>query len=230
MLSVPNPFRLFHPFFNLYTGGEQRPVFFDVDQTYPQLRIFEQHFEKIREELETILPERALMPRYHDVDAWQYKISGATQPGKDWKVFLLYAMGEKPEQNCQRVPFTAELLDQIPDLFQAFFSILDPGKSIPPHEGPYQGYLRYHLPMMIPRNNPPSIRIKDQHHTWKEKESILFDDSWEHEVINHSDEVRVVLIVDVFRPLPPLPHKFNMAMHYTFGKLYGKKLMRYFQT
>jgi aspartyl/asparaginyl beta-hydroxylase (cupin superfamily) len=30
-------------------------------------------------------------------------------------------------------------------MVQAFFSILDPGKSVPENEGPYLGYLRYNL-------------------------------------------------------------------------------------
>jgi aspartate beta-hydroxylase/beta-hydroxylase len=45
------------------------------------------------------------------------------------------------------------------------------------------------------------MRVKDQLHTWREGESILFDDSWNHQVYNTSPERRVVLIVDVVRPM-----------------------------
>ena len=135
----------------------------------------------------------------------QHYISGRFDPEKDWKVFYLYAMGEKPAANRARCPRTAALLDQVPGLFQAFFSILDGGKSIPAHAGPYRGYIRYHLGLVVPEDNPPSIRVKDQHYTWKEGESILFDDSWDHEVINKSDGDRVVLIVDVRQADAPAP-------------------------
>ena len=47
------------------------------------------------------------------------------------------------------------LVAGIPNLFQAFFSILEPGKSIPAHEGPYCGYLRYHLGLIVPEESPP---------------------------------------------------------------------------
>ena len=53
-----------------------------------------------------------------------------------------------------------------------------------------------------PENRPPTLRVKDRYYTWKEGESLLFDDSWDHEVINESDDIRVVLIVDFERPVP----------------------------
>ena len=55
---------------------------------------------------------------------------------------------------------------------------------------------------MVPDKNPPSIRLKDQVYTWKEGESVLFDDSWNHEVYNECENDRVVLIVDIRRPMP----------------------------
>ena len=54
----------------------------------------------------------------------------------------------------------------------------------------------------MPENDPPSIRLKDQVYTWKEGESVLFDDSWEHEVTTSATSDRVVLIVDIRRPMP----------------------------
>lgn len=53
------------------------------------------------------------------------------------------------------------------------------------------------------------MRVKDQIHTWEERRSILFDDSLNHEVYNKSDDLRVVLIVDVLRPMPLHLHAAN---------------------
>jgi aspartyl/asparaginyl beta-hydroxylase (cupin superfamily) len=122
---------------------------------------------------------------------------------------MLRSMLGKPEANQARCPQTTALLKKIPGIYQAFFSILDAGKSIPAHAGNYLGYLRYHLGLRVPQNNPPTMRVRDQYHTWEEGRSILFDDSWEHEVYNKSDGLRVVLIVDFFRPLPPSLHVMN---------------------
>jgi aspartyl/asparaginyl beta-hydroxylase (cupin superfamily) len=212
-------------FFDLYTGGKKRPVFFDIQKTYPALLALERNYPVIREELEAILPQKNAMPKYHELDVLQYHISAGGGENKDWKVFMLYAMGRKPESNRALCPRTCALLDQIPNLFEAFFSILDGGKSIPAHPGPYRGYLRYHLGLKVPEKNPPTIRVKDQYYTWKEGESILFDDSWEHEVYNHSDDVRVVLIVDVLRPLPPLPHAINRLAQPVIGFFYARGIL-----
>jgi aspartyl/asparaginyl beta-hydroxylase (cupin superfamily) len=101
------------------TGGRNRPVFFDMDGTCPELRELDRNFGAIRDELLGVLAEKKKIPRYHDVDAAQTPISAAGDADKDWRVFYLYAMGEKPAANRQRCPQTAELLDRIPGLFQA---------------------------------------------------------------------------------------------------------------
>ena len=97
----------------------------------------------------------------------------------------------------------------MPGVLGAFFSILDPKKTVPAHEGPFMGYLRYHLALVVPEEKPPTIRVKDRFHTWKERESVVFDDSWEHEVLNESEGQRVVLIVDFMRPMPWPLHLAN---------------------
>jgi aspartyl/asparaginyl beta-hydroxylase (cupin superfamily) len=212
--------------FDLYTGGRRRPVVLDVGQTCPQLKALEENAPIIRDELQALLDEKAAIPRYHDLDPAQEYISAQVDPEKDWKVFYLDVIGEKPEVNRARCPRTSALLDQVPGRMQAFFSILEAGKSIPAHSGPYRGYLRYHLALIVPRNNPPSIRVKDQHYTWQEGRSVLFDDSWEHEVINHSDGDRVVLIVDIRRPMPPPFDALNRFVISVMRRLYGKSIMK----
>lgn len=225
-MKIPNPFRLFNPFFDLWTGGKNRPVFFDIDEHFPALRTLDENAAVIRAELDTILRSADTIPAYHDVDRFQFPISGKLNADKQWKVFLLYALGQKPERNRQRCPNTVALLNDIPDMFQAFFSILEAGKSIPAHNGPYRGYLRYHLGLKVPTDTPPTIRIHDQWYTWKQNESVFFDDSWNHEVINHCPEDRIVLIVDVFRPMPTLPSWVNHLIHDVFGKAYGRQLKK----
>ena len=212
--------------FDFHTGGSQRPVFFDPAVTCPPLLELDKQAESIRHELLALLPSKAEIPRYHQLDPMQKKISAGGDPEKSWKIFYLYLMGEKPEQNRARCPQTSALLDQVPDLFQAFFSILDGGKSIPAHCGPYRGYLRYHLGLVVPQANPPSIRIKDQHYTWKEGESILFDDSWNHEVYNECEGDRVVLIVDIRRPMPLPLALFNRFVESVMRLVYGKQIAK----
>lgn len=208
-----------------YAGNDQRPVFFDIDEVCPELRLLERAFPQIKAECEALLDERVPMPRYHDVNRPATEISAST--AGDWKVFMLELLGHKPEANRARCPATVAALERVPGILQAFFSVLDPGKSIPVHDGPYLGYLRYHLGIQVPKVNPPSIRVADQTYTWKEGEGVLFDDSWPHAVQNQATESRVVLIVDIPRPLPLLPRLVNnFVLWGVAAPLYGKKVVQ----
>ena len=214
-------------FFDRYTGGRNRPAFFDIDSTFPALNHITKHQAIIKEELAAILRAKPSIPRYHDIDFIQFSISGRLDKDKDWKILMLYAMGERPAANRSLCPGTCALLDEIPDLFQAFFSILDAGKSIPPHTGPYRGYLRYHLALKVPRRNPPSLRVKDQWYVWQEGKAILFDDTHCHEVVNRADDDRVVLVIDVLRPMPAVARLVNRLIAQGAAKyVYAKGVMR----
>ena len=55
--------------------------------------------------------------------------------------------------NCQRCPLTTQLVESIPGMKTAFFSIMLPGKYIPEHRGPYKGLLRYQLALKVPQES-----------------------------------------------------------------------------
>ena len=213
-------------FYDLHVGGARRPVFYDIAATRPELLELDRNYPVIREELLGILPDKRSIPRYHELDEMQYNISARVAPEKDWKVFPLDVMGVRPPAFCARCPRTTALLDGIPGLFEAFFSILEGGKPIPAHDGPYRGYLRYHLGLVVPEKDPPSIRLKDQVYTWKEGESVLFDDSWDHEVYNQCDGDRVVLIVDIRRPMPQPFDAVNRLAQAIMKPVYGRHILK----
>lgn len=212
--------------FKRAVGNQKRAVFYDIKTDYPELLAIDAQYAVIQAEMENLLAKRQTIPRFHEVDSLQNRISAEKDPNKNWRTFYLYCYGEKPQQNRALCPKTTALLDNIPGIQQAFFSILEGGKSIPPHEGPYCGILRYHLALKVPKVNPPSIRIKDQSYTWQEGMSVMFDDTWEHEVKNTSKEVRVVLFLDVMRRHVPSPlQKVNQSLLASLGTYYGKKVM-----
>src|SRR5262249_21430876 len=213
-------------FFDLYTGGKRRSVFFDIARTRHELLELDRNFPVIREELSRILPDKQAIPRYHELDEMQYNISARVDPDRAWKVYPLNIMGVKPDAYCRRCPRTTALLDGIPGLFEAFFSILEGGKSIPAHDGPYRGYLRYHLGLIVPEKDPPSIRIKDQVYCSKERASVLFDDSWNHEVYNKCGRDRVILIVDIRRPMPQPFDIVNRLVQRIMKLVYGRHMLK----
>ena len=63
--------------------------------------------------------------------------------------------------------------------------------------------------------NPPRIRVDETWHTWQPGKSIVLDDSFEHEVVNESDELRVILMVDFFRPMNPIFEYVNRRFMYS---------------
>jgi aspartyl/asparaginyl beta-hydroxylase (cupin superfamily) len=218
---------VFNWYFDFYTGGRNRPVFFGIGETCKELRILENNFNLIRAEVENLLGTENKLRRYHEIDPFQHEISAVENPEKSWKVFMLYMMGEFSPEALKSCPQTCSFLKQIPGIYQCFFSILDPRKNIPAHNGAYRGYLRYHLGLKVPTVNPPYIRIKDQHYTWTETGSVLFDDSWNHQVINNCDLERVILVVDIYRPMPALPAKINYGLtKHLIKRFYAEKVMK----
>ena len=192
-----------------FLRGDQRPRFSDIDTTIPALRIIDENFGMIRDELLAVMPKREQLPRYHEFDDAQDEISGSMEG--NWRVFYvhMYRAG-KALPGRELCPRTADLIDQIPLCMEAFFSILEPRKTVPPHEGPYVGKLRYHIGCIVPEEKTPTLLVREKRHTWEQGKSFLFDDSLEHAVENECDEVRVALVIDVLRPLPLPLHLLNL--------------------
>ena len=218
---------LLNGYFSRHIGGDRRPVFFDIESTVPELADVTRAFPQIRAEFDRLLDGQLRLPCYHEVDQGEAAISDST--AHNWGVFMLEILGHRPEENRARCPETCRVLDRVPNLLQAFFSVLDPGKSIPLHEGPYLGYLRYHLAMRVPRHSPPRLIVKSLVHEWVEGEAMLFDDTWPHEVVNQSPEMRAALVVDVLRPRSSVPHWVNrftasVIARHTYGRKVAHKV------
>lgn len=215
--------RLVNGYFNWRIGGSKRPVFFDIAHTCYPLNQVTHQFPTIATEYKS-LSSQALKP-YHELDDDQGNLSRGSESG-DWSVFLLHAMGYQPKVAGIHCPKTLELLESIPGLFQAFFSVLPPGKSIPLHQGSYKGYIRYHLALEVPSESPPILKVHNQEYEWKEGEAMMFDDSWPHEVVNNSKEIRAVLVIDVLRSFKFPLNWLNTFLGKTVIKhLYGRKLV-----
>ncbi|MEL6439924.1 MAG: aspartyl/asparaginyl beta-hydroxylase domain-containing protein [Cyanobacteria bacterium J06621_8] len=159
----------------------------------------EENWETVRGELDQILQYTDDLPRFQDISPDQ---AGSISKDNLWKTFFLYGYGVKMEQNCQYCPQTTRIIEDIPGLKTAFFSILLPGKHIPEHRGPFKGVLRCHLALKVPQAREQcGIRVDSEVYNWTEGEAVVFDDSYPHEAWNKSDEVRVVLFLDIMRPM-----------------------------
>jgi len=167
-------------------------------ETFPWAAEIDREWETIRSELDEVMQRRDDLPSFHDIMPEFETISKDNQ----WKAYFLAGYGLESEENAKRCPKTAELLKKIPGMKTAFFSILSPNKHIPPHKGPYNGVLRYHLGLIVPEPKEKCrIRVHDQIRHWEEGDSIIFDDTYNHQVWNDTSGFRAVLFVDFVRPV-----------------------------
>jgi aspartyl/asparaginyl beta-hydroxylase (cupin superfamily) len=78
------------------------------------------------------------------------------------------------------------------------FSRLEPGAHIPPHSGMLNCRLICHLPLVVPKGC--WLRVGNEKREWEEGKLLIFDDSFEHEAMNPSGELRIILLFDIWRP------------------------------
>lgn len=185
--------------------GDRR--FFTVED-FPWALELERNWQTIRAELDEVLTDQDQLPNFQDISTDQATITDDNR----WKTFFLFGYGFRSDANCERCPETTRLLEHIPGMQTAFFSILSPHKHIGAHRGPWKGVLRYHLGLKIPGpEGACRIRVDDEVRGWEEGRSLIFDDTYDHEAWNDSDDTRVVLFVDFNRPLRQPADMVNRA-------------------
>lgn len=173
-----------------------RPILDKAD--FPWTRDLEAAWPAVRRELEGVLAAPERVPSFQEISRDQVTITRDDR----WKTFFLYGYGYKMPVNCARCPETTRLVESVPGMMTAFFSILAPGKHIPRHRGPYKGVVRCHLALMVPEPRERCrIQVGDEEAHWEEGRCLVFDDTYKHAVQNDTDGTRVVLFLDVRRPL-----------------------------
>jgi len=173
-------------------------TFFPLER-FPWVEHIERNWEAIRDEAAALLDDQAALANFQDISKDQIEITDDDR----WKTFFLYGYGFEAKLGIEMCPRTAALMREIPGMRTAMISILSPRKHILDHRGPYKGVLRYHLGLIVPEDAEACrIRVGDDFRHWEEGRSMIFDDTFNHEVWNDTDETRVVLFVDVLRPLP----------------------------
>jgi aspartyl/asparaginyl beta-hydroxylase (cupin superfamily) len=114
-----------------------------------------------------------------------------------WEVFGFQIFGKRQDLNCLFCPETSRAVEAIPGMVTAGFSRLAPGTTIRPHRGYTDAVLRCHLGLIVPPDC--ALKVDGTTVTWEEGRCLLFDDTFEHEAWNHSDQDRIVLLIDIAR-------------------------------
>ena len=123
---------------------------------------------------------------------------------RSWSAYRFWENGQFFEDNAARCPATLDAIGQLPLPVikdrspMAIFSILEPHTHIPPHNGMLNTRLICHLPLIVP--DKCRLRVGNHTRTVEEGKMLIFDDSIEHEAWNDSDDVRVILLFEIWRP------------------------------
>ena len=139
-----------------------------------------------------------------------------SSPAPAWEAFFFYRRGQRFDENHLRCPCTSEVLesielcriaDQTPEIC---FSLLKAGSHILPHFGVSNTRAVMHLPLVVPPDCALHVLGEPEHH-WREGELMMFDDTYEHEAWNRSDQHRLILLMDCWNPHLTTPEKLAVT-------------------
>jgi hypothetical protein len=174
--------------------------------TFPWLDALEAATAQITEDFKAVVAAEAaeLVPYVSYAADMPMPQWTALNNSRDWTAIHLIRNGVVVEANARHCPQVMALLAAIPQPViagaspNAMFSLLAPGAHIPPHTGIANTRLVCHLPLIVPKGC--WFRVGDERREWEVGTAWVFDDTIEHEALNPSADLRVILIVDVWTP------------------------------
>ncbi|QJU59654.1 tetratricopeptide repeat protein [Sphingomonas sp. AP4-R1] len=188
---------------NFYYPGLPQRAFFDREE-FDWVAALEAKTPEIVAELEALVASDPLREPYVVPEpgrpAKAHPLLGDTR----WSAFHLFREGAPIEENVARCPKTFAALADLPmpritgRSPMAMFSVLRPHTHIPPHNGMINTRLICHLPLIVPEGC--RLRVGNHTRAVEAGKMMIFDDSVRHEAWNDSDETRIVLIFEIWRP------------------------------
>jgi aspartyl/asparaginyl beta-hydroxylase (cupin superfamily) len=180
-----------------WPGLESQPFH---DRTVSWMAELEAAYPVISTELAGLLEAKiAFTPYAQGSDAsYRQKKFGLEEGSDRWSIYDL--LQPVAASTC---PKTVELLQrwfrsELGEPVTAQFSTLRAGAHIPPHCGVSNVFLTAHLGLIVPQGC--RIRVGNERRHWSEGRGFVFDDSFEHEVWNESDSMRIVFIARFYHP------------------------------
>jgi aspartyl/asparaginyl beta-hydroxylase (cupin superfamily) len=158
----------------------------------------------MRAEAKAVIATGVGLSPYVEADPGRPNKGHALLGNPDWSAFFLWKGGELEAENAARCPATAAALEAapIPRIAgrspMALFSVLKPKTHIPKHSGLLNTRLICHIPLIVPSGC--RLRVGNETRTVEFGKAMIFDDSIEHEAWNDSDDTRLILLFEIWRP------------------------------
>lgn len=179
----------------------------------PELQVLDDNWEIIRDEALKMAESRRIKAaeRHDDIGFNSFFKHG-------WKRFYLKWYDARHPSAEELCPRTVAILKGLPKVKAAMFAELPPGSKLNKHRDPFAGSLRYHLGLITPNDDRCHIIVDGETYSWRDGESVVFDETYVHEAHNNSEENRIILFCDVERPL-----KWRWAE--AFNRWFGRVVM-----
>ena len=130
---------------------------------------------------------------------------GGSNPNAAWDAYFFYRHGRRLDDHHARCPKTSAVIESIElcrvdrQAPEVCFSVIRPQSTIVAHYGVTNTRLVMHLPLIVPSDCALNVVDAGEHH-WREGELMMFDDTFQHEAWNRSDEPRLILLMDCWNP------------------------------
>lgn len=183
----------------LFTQRRARRPIMDLDR-FGELDGIRDSWQTIREEALGLYRQHLFEQTNSPETNAYYDIGFRTFYKYGWSKFYLTWYGTTHHSARAMCPETVRILNNVPSVNGAMFSILPAGSKLTPHADPAACSLRYHLGLSTPNDNACYINIDGSDYSWRDGESLLFDETYQHYAHNDADQDRVILMCDVERP------------------------------
>jgi len=139
-----------------------------------------------------------------------YDLGFRTFYKRGWSKFYLMWYGTTHISAMRLCPQTVALLNQVPGIQGAMFSILPPGSELSLHSDPMASSLRYHLGLSTPNSADCFINVDGIECSWQDGKDFVFDETYPHYAKNNTKVSRLILMCDVERPMNGFGRLFNL--------------------
>lgn len=183
---------------------ETQTVCPELDAIYENLTKIKSEVRKVRDRTWPDWPERELYDKKDPTSP----VPVDNKKKFKWNIYPFTAFGVVVDKHCKQCPELWKFLQSLPGCKAALLSRLGPGTKLNTHQG-WGGHsnnvIRCHFGFDVPKGCYVSVRnsLQDPQEIrlHRQEEWICFDDSRHHYAHNPTDRDRIVLIVDIERPL-----------------------------
>ncbi|WP_270726710.1 aspartyl/asparaginyl beta-hydroxylase domain-containing protein [Shimia sp. Alg240-R146] len=195
--AITDHANIFGPINCLFYATSNVPTTPYVDPAlFPELDVLQERWQEIREEARFLNDQGAIKAsdKHDDIGFNSFFKTG-------WTRFYLKWYGSSLDSASNLCPKTTALVESLPSVKGAMFAMLPPGARLVTHRDPFAGSLRYHMGLDTPNDDNCFIEVDGERYAWQDGEVVMFDETYLHFAENQTDKNRIVLFLDIRRPV-----------------------------